>query len=348
MAIWNDIANSRIDADSPLDETLFLYFRDNQIWLKDQLGGKMFGDGADGAGSYTSGTTTSTDRIKRFTSLSISAGATLQFNSGFAIIAIQGDLTLNGTLKVEWNGSGGDGDRTDGWPGSYLVGMEDWISPCGKKTSTLAVIAPGNGGTGMWGNGGNYSDANREGVNRFRHWDSGDLALPIGTPNNPLAIADSVASLYFPFNSFYWLHGRATGGGGGAHDTTGGGGGDGGDAGGTLILLVGGQIAGTGTIEVNGANGVNSGSGTAGGGGGGGGAYIIVDGDVSAIAVDASGGDDGVVGSGGGGGRIDLLYSGSLDGSYSSDVTGGSGSVANGENGQATTNNVSDVFAYWY
>jgi len=334
MATWNDIANSRIDADSPLDETLFLYFRDNQIWLKDQLGGKLYGDSSDGAGSYTSGTTDATKSHYRFSSLSISAGATFRFPDGFGIVQVDGDLTLNGTLACYNNGSGG-APLTDGL-GSIGGAIMDFSSqirsgspviPIEGGVGTLASNGAGGGAAGMWG----YGSAGANG---------GGTGGPGGLCHWRSWASEMFPQDFFGFSHAYWLLSRPGSGGGGNSAS-----GDGGDAGGVLLLFVGGEIAGSGTVDCAGRNGGNVFSG--GGGGGGGGIWCAVQGDVSAVTLDASGGNGQgttVIGGQGGGGRIILLYGGSN--SASTDVTKGTGN-GTGQNGLVTTANV-DPLERWY
>jgi hypothetical protein len=320
MSVWRDITNAMIDAGSPMDETLWLWVRDNQVFLKNQLGGNIYGDGSDGAGSYAAGTTDATKRLYQFTTLSISAGAVFRFPDGFGIVKVQGDVTLGGTLRCR-DLTSGAAAAADGVGGPFFAMMD-----YNNRVRTLLDHTPaeggvgggadpsaGGGGAGLWGYGGVGGGAPTKagGICMVRLWDN---FLP---PQD-----------HFKTNPNFWLYGRS-GSGGGGNGT----GSTGGDAGGTLLLLVGGDIGGAGTVDCAGQNGAN-GTTRAGGGGGGGGIFCGVAGDVSAMTFDGSGGDGGsntVDGGGGGGGRLVLIYGGSD--SSSKDVTGGT----NGGGGGGST-----------
>lgn len=106
------------------------------------------------------------------------------------------------------------------------------------------------------------------------------------------------------------------GGGGGAGDANDGSTPDGGNGGGIVYLLVAGTVTGTGTINANGSNGINSSSNTDGSGGGGGGGTVVLlsNSTITSIAINANGGNGGSTlgtgadsyggGAGGGGGYI--------------------------------------------
>ena len=67
----------------------------------DLVGEAICGDGSDGALAVASGTTTITDAVKRYTSLSVSNGATLAFSGkGKYVIYVQGDITLTGAVTI--------------------------------------------------------------------------------------------------------------------------------------------------------------------------------------------------------------------------------------------------------
>ena len=64
-------------------------------------GVQMVGDGSDGALTVAAGTTTLTDTIKQYTSITVDAGATLAIGTvGKCMIFCQGDCTINGAITL--------------------------------------------------------------------------------------------------------------------------------------------------------------------------------------------------------------------------------------------------------
>jgi len=288
---------------------------------------KFGGDGSDGALNVTSGTTTldaasANVLIKQYSSLNISAGATLTISNpgtGGTVLylKVRGDVTIAG--KIDLKGFGGAGG---------------------------AAVNPGVAGYGI------LDDSNHYGVNGT----SGSGSTP-GTAGSAGA-AYLTQSFYTPLygsiirRAIYVWCGSGGGGGGNGNGRPGGVGGAGGGA---LIIECGGSfnfVAG-GEIDISGANGSNGsdgGPGNAGGGGGGGGAVgsaLIIYNTLTADAgtKTATGGNGGAGGnqpqagtgasgaSGGGGGcksiagagRDGVLNANGLNGNNGTNGAGGGG-----------------------
>lgn len=219
------------------------------------------GDGTDGALSVTSGTTTidlanASIVVKQYTSISISAGATLAFsnpNSAGTIIILksQGAVTVAGTINASGMGGAGGGGGGAGGAGS-----------AGTKGNLILDDL-----TSHVGNAGNANSSTTGGT-------AGGASTVL---SNKFLYSNTAERLT---RGLYIACGSGGGGGGGTTSnggtsTVGGTGGAGGRGGGALLIECGGALDFSGTINVSGANGVigleGTGSETAGGGGGGGG-----------------------------------------------------------------------------
>lgn len=294
---------------------------------KSKLNGATFGGtGADGALNVTSGTTTidlltAKTVILNYTSVNISAGATLAFSNPNAagtviIIKSQGNVTVAGTINASSLGSAG-GAANNGAGGTGTPGTA--VDP------TVLIL----GGTMTGGAGGFPVNAGGAG-----------------------GIAPT--STYAYINTVYSLSQRkavtlvpGTGGGGGQSSSAGTNG-AGGRGGGALYIECGSAWNFTGTINTSGAAGSNA---TQAGGGGGGGAGMLC---VLYTTLTASSGthtnNSGAGGSGGsggngggGGGGACALNNGSVGatssgaGTAGSNGGGGGGGSFSGGGGASST-----------
>lgn len=267
----------------------------NKMW-------NYFGDGSDGALAVAAGTT-SISSVKNYTSISVSAGATLNLTD-YSWLYVTGDVTLNGTLTASspaspisesWfalNGTGGTGPGgvgtgaaggTSRYPLLLFVLGNLTVTTTGAITFDGVVGTagtPGAGGIGGTSGGGGGGGAlfGAGGIGGVRGGDSGGGAAGAGAIavisyyKNPLYIP-------IPFTQFSYF--GSNGGAGGNQTNTAGGGAGGGGAGSTVLIFVKGDITvqAAGTITANGGVGGVGGSpgvGTNGGGGGGGGSGGVI------------------------------------------------------------------------
>lgn len=275
----------------------------------------IYGDGSDGHLAVTSGTTTlTTDKIYQYKSLDIDAGATLDVGSSAAgkplVILVQGDVTIDGTIDLQGEGSAGGAGvaGSAGGAGTAGVGLFGGGAGGGGGESSTGV-ANGNNGSNASGKTGGAGGTGAAG---------GDGGVG-GAGNSNLL---TTALLLLKSNIWSWAFGGGGGAGGGATVSTSFAGAAGGAGGGALIIIANGDvtIGAAGVINCSGNDGSNgSNNGFAGGNGGGGG--------------------------GGGGGTCLILHGGSFTNSGSIDVSGGAGgtgasvgmTAGNGGNGSAGT-----------
>lgn len=286
---------------------------------------KNGGNGSDGALNVTSGTTTidlggSQFVVKNYTSVNISAGATLTFSNPHAngtviLLKSQGNVTIAGTITADGFGA------INGTGGALTV---NGIAGTGGTINyDLTLITAGTPGTaGSAGTGGAASAA-------------------ITIPNT---IAGKILRLF--------CGGGGGGGGGGANGTgTGGAGAAGGRGGAALYIECAGALNFSGTITSkglagsNGTAGVGGSSSSGGGGGGGGGGSVLIlyetltanSGTITVtggLAGTSSNGGTGNSGGGGGGGGASISAgSAGNNGTASSNGRGGDGGA--GGNGQS-------------
>ncbi len=209
---------------------------------------KFGGTGADGALNVTSGTTTidlagANVVVKNYTSINVSAGATLDFSNPASdgtiiIFKSQGTVTFAGTVDIRNLGSAGGAGGSVGNPGSA------GSVPFGNVFSNTSALAGANTPTG-----------------------SGTEVVSTTTLS---AVTRNQNTLYSKFIALT-VGGGGGGGYGGGTSATGGAGGRGA---GSMYVESLGVLSITGTIQATGTTGSNAVAGTSdsGGGGGGGGA----------------------------------------------------------------------------
>ena len=232
-----------------------------------------FGDGADGALSVPSGTTTidasSTNVVeKNYTSINISVGATLDISnkavSGTILwLKSQGDVTISGTIDLLRNGAdGGVGESINGF-NAFSLNTNNGAGTGGQAGDTFSSSDGDGGGGGASVNGGG---SNGVIVNSGTGSSGGSADGRITTSN-----------LYRITSNLYLAVG-AGGGSGGRENDKGGSSGSGGTGGGTVIIQVGGELIFDGVIDVSGGDGGDASSGVEGdhGGGGGGGGGVVI------------------------------------------------------------------------
>lgn len=236
-------------------------------------------------------------------------------------------------------GGGGNAHNAGGGGGSNAGSLTGWNGTGTKPTGYNAAwnlesagfatdVSPG-GGRGGYSYSGNDRNAITEGPGNT-NWGGDNRRNVGGFGGRPLDY-NTNTRLFF-------------GGGGGAGDGNNNAGGGGGNGGGIVFLLCAGNVSGTGFINANGNNGVNT-SGShidAPGGGGGGGAVVLLSaGTISGITINANGGNGGnqlitsteAEGPGGGGG-----------GGYILTTTTSVTRNANGGNGGTTTSSALTEF----
>lgn len=286
---------------------------------------KFGGDGSDGALTVASGTTTidcanAAVVVKQYTSISVSAGATLAFSNPHTggtliILKSQGSVVIAGTINASAMGAaGGAGGGPSAAGNNGTIGnfiLDDTATHYG-----------GLGGTSGYnvGTAGAAGAAGAIYTNKYLYSNQSAGRLSRG-----LLLAC----------------GSGGGGGGGTvsaggTSTTGGTGGNGGRGGGAVLIECSGALNFSGTINVSGANGTNgaqgTGSETAGGGGGGGGATgqaIVLYNTLTANTgtITASGG------AGGTGGTQNVAASGTSNAGGGGGAGGGSYTNAGGAGG---------------
>lgn len=313
-------------------------------FLTEQFGtpGSFGGDGSDGALNVTSGTTTIDlggleTPVKNYSSINVSAGATLAFSNPHAkgsriVLKSQGAVTIAGTVDTRGMGAAG--------------GAQVSAQANGNDGTVQGGILGGEVTSGYGGE----SDA---------------------TPVPPFSDPGAVFTLkpfyaveqYVPHSHLIHLVPGAGGGSGAGGETespgTGGIGGAGGRGGGALYIESKGLFTFTGTINTSGSNGSTGGNGTGGGnstcggGGGGGGAagmcvvlYNTIGTNSGTItATGGTGGNGGtksvaiVAGDNGsgGGGAGSYYAAGGASGSGNGGAAGGLGAGGGGGDGNRNT-----------
>lgn len=249
-------------------------------------------------------------RVTTCNSFTVSGGATLTCTTEqkFIIVARSG-IAINGLLTG--NGAGGNGSSGATAPIASQTGL----------TSAGGTGGQGTGGTA--GTNGGYSN-----------FTGSSLSTGTFSTNFVNALSYSVFQPQF-IHSWAVDHARFFGAGGVGGNGTTGNNGNGGN-GGAGIILIAPRISVAGSITVNGANGTNGDTDTAGGGGGGGGGDIflwaqntltLTSGVLTANGGNAgSGFNGGEAGKGGAGGFIMYNY-GDLVGSATTSVLRGSGAT---------------------
>lgn len=268
----------------------------------------MFGNGADGAFSSSSGTTNLlAGKVYNYTSFSLTGTGVITIsasaNTAPLIILVQGNCTISSSgtsinLKGKGLAAGSGGTNDVGLAGDGNYSFYPLFGPVFSRTNSSGTISPapyhsltggGTGGAGGRAGGGGAGWA-ASGSNGSDSGAGTGGANTVITPTNP--------------SSIMLLNGAGGGGGSGAGG--GGVGGAGGNGGCSLILIVGGDLVFSGTIDVTGNAGSNAVSGTAGGGGGGGGGLSFVQcfgtlTNSGTITVTAAAGGTGLGGAGTGG-----------------------------------------------
>jgi len=309
---------------------------------------EYYGTGADGNVTISVNTDLARANFKNYRNLTINASITLQGNSPFTIF-VYDTLTLNGTVSVNTEltgGAGGGGGGAGGSSGGRLFVFARRII----GTGTIRA----NGGTGSNGAaataytaGSNASTSEMEGTT-FTGATLGNLGG--GATGGASGTAGSTTRRFL---SLYVLrayqemlitgvllrHSQAGPGAGGAGSSAGNGGGGGG--GGGSAISTGGD-GGTGGVD----NGSAAASGTGGGGGSSAGVVAVGFESGSAVTVQAIGGDGGTgsaaggldaAGGGGGGagaGGLALVFADQFIGTLN--VNGGTGGTGGAGNGGGT------------
>lgn len=312
---------------------------------------KLFGNGSDGVGLFTSSTTWLAETedtgmiVKNFESLTISQGVTVAAgnrNCGM-IIRVKGDCTIHGTLANKMSCKtllDSDGVDFSAYPASMLNGVAGDGGAGGKGAVRYTIQGPG--GSGMAGRfyGGGWSGGGSGGgstgystTNQRLPGDGGSVAnvttattaIFVGGAGGPRSGHGKAGtnggggggSGHSSPNSSGGPGGTGPGanGGGGVSDNTYNGnmgGGAGNYGGGVIILLVGGNLKITGSIDCSGCNGGSSG-----------------------VANDYT--YQGGPGGGGGGGRIFICHKGDISNTGTLNVNGGSSGSILGKNYADTT-----------
>ena len=282
----------------------------------------MFGTGADGAVTISSGTTTLT-RDMHYTNLTLSGTGVLNpagwrvFANGTLDVsaAPAGAIVSNGTAAN--NASGATAGAAPSGLSLRTVGQSPSTGGNGGNGSTTTGTAGTAGASITYGNGGNGGAAGSGGTATS----AGGAAGSGGAQTVQIQLNTPTLTFWSPADNAglaCGLIGGGGGGGGGDATNAGGGGGSGGSYGGTIALyarnIQRGTNATTSIIQAKGSNGGTGANGVAGnaagggGGGGGGGGliYIITEtllGSSIANALDVSGGTGGTGGNGSGTGK---------------------------------------------
>lgn len=238
------------------------------------LNAKFGGDGSDGVLNVTSGTTTidlanSAYVVKNYTSINVSAGATLTFSNphtagSIIVLKSQGNVTIAGTVNASGMGAAG------GAGGALRTSSANFGIQGTNGTNAGFVLDISADHHGVKGG---TTDTNATGG-------SGGAILTLKPFYTKEAARISRKAIYIAPGS-----GGGGGQGGSVSDGDATAGGTGGNGGGALLIEVGGSLDFSGTINVNGQNGTSAanasftganGEVAGGGGGGGGGAGMAV------------------------------------------------------------------------
>ncbi len=276
----------------------------------------IWGDGSDGDVTISSNTTMT--EPKYYKNITINTGITLTGNPSPCVIFATGTVTINGTLTVAGDVSGGTGGA--GGSACGTVGADGGIGEKGFENDSSAGT-----GDGATGGASGASSSGGSGVN------AGGAGGTAGGSNKkyPKQLISKITQNVIA-NASVCGSGGAGGAGGGAggcgHGTAGAGGsgGVGGTGGGSILIVAPTIILNTGSI-------LNAVGGTGGDGGNGSGAqqgyYVQYQG--------AGGGSGGGGGNGGNGGSISLIYNTLTDNS-TLNINGGSAGSGGGH-GTGTT-----------
>jgi hypothetical protein len=306
---------------SPADGHVLTY--DGSGWVNEAPSGGgagglgVYGNGADGDLTISSGTTTLAGDAY-YNNLTVDAGARL--NTANYRVFVRGTLTNNGAVSC--NG----GDASGQTAGTFTPNTVYGTSPAGGAGGTTGAGTNGGNTSQALGNAGGAGGASDGGVGA----NAGVVTPPTAAQGGAqlvYALPQAVNPLILGTSPLQ-LKGGASGGGGRAA-TAGQDGGGGGGAGGVCMVAAA-ALAGTGTLEAKGGAGGNAVGGNAGGGGGGGGGCVILvtrsgtsvgsfgtaTYSVGGVTVDVSGGSggsgsgSGSAGSAGSHGRISVLVTG--------------------------------------
>lgn len=261
--------------------------------LANHVNQALFGNGADGALSITSGTTNvALNQVVQYTSFTMTGGTLSTASTGGQplVIKVLGDFSMTGSSTIDFNAKGfrgGDGGASGSVQNGSTLGVQ--FGDSGK-----------HGGDGNGGGGGGHVTAGTDGAGGGgatggvaqstyyanditwqygHHWcgagGAGGGSATDGTPSG--GRGGGCVIIYVAGNVTIGASAviRANGGAGvaGASGTTGGGGGG---AGGTIVIYYGGTLSNAGTVTVTaGAGGAGTGGGTNGGAGGSGYSSII-------------------------------------------------------------------------
>lgn len=223
----------------------------------------LFGDGADGDVTISSGTTTLT-RDMFYANLTVAVGAVLD-TAGFRVF-VTGTLTNNGTIRANGtNASGATGGTQKGSTSPFFGaggpnGGTGAGSTGGADPNAYQMPGGGSGGAGGAGSGG-AGGAGRT-INAI-----------LGTNGGGLGLWRQMAPCTSGSFGLQYPSGGGSGGSGGGDGANSGGGGGGG---GCPVALIARYLAGSGVVESKGGNGGSPSAGNCGGGGGGGGGVIKI------------------------------------------------------------------------
>lgn len=289
----------------------------------------IYGTGADGTVTISSGTTTLT-RDMDYLNLTISGTGVLKTN-GFKV-RVSGTLDISAAAAGSITNNGSNGNNASAQTAGTAVSQPDnqWttVPKCGMSnaggnggsangsTGTIAASYINYGGAngGQSGAGANGNSGTGGAGNR-----AGNGITLIYNLEGPLPVVAWNSNNSTPSTAFAGSIGAGGGGGGGSGSGQGGGGGAGGTSGGAIYIaaqtIARGTNTNVGIIQAIGGNGGNGGIGgstgspTGGGGGGaggGGGTVMIVyrnlTGSTISNAIDVTGGNGGNGGAGGSGG----------------------------------------------
>jgi hypothetical protein len=307
-------------------------------YLSPYSGSLLFGTGADGSVTITSGTTT-LSRDMHYTNLVLSGTGAINPNghrifvagtldisaAGAGAILVTGGVVSNAVGAAAGSGNGCQFPARDvPLAAPALNGVAGGTGVGAAGTSSSAYNFAANGGQGGVGGGG--------GAGTSSGGSAGALAMTASYQPSFSTPTHGFSLFYGTCNTtFAGFSGSAGGAGGGDGTNAGGGGGAAAPGGGSICLyarfIQRGTNSNAGIISAKGSNGGNGGNaagGNAGGGGGGGGAgggfvYIVAEavlGSAITNAIDVSGGLGGAGGTGAGTGKGGTGGSGGCGGNY--------------------------------
>lgn len=241
-----------------------------------------FGDGSDGAFTLSDGSTTTLDRDRFYSSITLTANSKINTN-GWKLFC-SGTTSIASGSSINFNGNNASGQTAGATLTNHSIGGS---SAGGNGGNTSTNGSNGSvGATAVGGSGGRGADSATN---------TGGSAGTQTIPNNnyylPMSFGSAATGLANNQNS-----GAGGGGGAGNASIVGGGGGGGGG----ILYLATQTLSGTGTVEAKGGNGGNTTS-TAGVGAGGGGGVVLLfyrtfSGGFTSAQVDVSVGSSGTGG----------------------------------------------------